>query len=278
MSLMLKSFLLTLIFVPSLALADTPLNFEYSLECFFDISCKKKRVNWAFQEMQAQFVKANYNYEQFLKMSVDESYSPYDRIQITTMNLKNYNQELNSFIQYYEFVLENAHNLSKENQQLVLAVSYILARLVIPDELEVSQEIVEQLPKKDQSEITYLQDTRAKLLKLASHQNVERDLMVDTEGNGDIFYFAYGGIEIQDMLMGVVAYSIEEYGVYVVSDLEVLKIVEPLVQASATKTVVDLDTYVRVKELERALKDFLEENSDKADEKSPKTVPVGPFN
>ena len=239
---MLKSFLITLIFVPSLALADNPLNFEYSLLCAFSNSCKQDRVAWAFQVMQEQFVKSNFSYELFLKVSVDESYSLEDRVQITTMSLKNYNQELDSFIQYYEFVLENADNLSKENQQLVLSVSYILARLVIPDELEVDQEVVEQLPKKDQSEINYLQDMRAKLLKLASHQDVERDLIVDTEGNGDIFYFAYGGIEIQERLMGVVAFTIEETGVYVVSDLEALKIVEPLVQASATKTVVDLDT------------------------------------
>ncbi len=275
---MLKSFLITLIFVPSLALADNPLNFEYSLLCAFSNSCKQDRVAWAFQVMQEQFVKSNFSYELFLKVSVDESYSLEDRVQITTMSLKNYNQELDSFIQYYEFVLENADNLSKENQQLVLSVSYILARLVIPDELEVDQEVVEQLPKKDQSEINYLQDMRAKLLKLASHQDVERDLIVDTEGNGDIFYFAYGGIEIQERLMGVVAFTIEETGVYVVSDLEALKIVEPLVQASATKTVVDLDTYVKFKEFERALKDFLEQNSDKAGDKDPKTMPVGLYN
>lgn len=274
---MLKSLLITLVVVPSLAFADTPLNFEYSLICAFDKSCKQDRVMWAFQEMQAQFVKANYSYEQFLKMSVDESYPPFNRIQITTMNLKNYNTELNSFIQYYKFVLDNAGNLTKDNQDLVLPVSYILARLVTPDELELSQEVVNQLPQEDRSEINHLQDMTAQLKKLSRKQDLDSDLMVATDGNSEVFYFAYGGIEVEDMIMGVVAYTIEETGVYIISDLEALKIVEPLVQASVTKTVVDLDTYVKFKELERALKDFLEENSDKTGDKDLKTMPVGQF-
>ena len=245
-----------LLFVPAVSSASSPLNFEFTLLCSFSENCRQDRVEWAYEEMTTQYLKTRHSHQQWIE-TASTRYDSYTQLEISLMELRNYNTEFDRFVQHYKFVFEHADHFLPEEKKLRVKVANALAKLSLPERFELYS--VEQLSEEYQQALFRHQSLIESLEKLVAQQGVKSDLVVGTQDETlqTDFTFAIGqqNSGVFQLTYGLQLYSLVEPQIYIVSDPEVLAVLDPIVTQTPAQYVRDLDTYMQWKNQHGASQD-----------------------
>lgn len=259
---MFKALFITLLLFSSVSFADTPLNFKYKIVCMFDKECKSNRALWGFEELNSQFLKTIYSYDVFIN-SIPKAMSSVDELKIITMTLDSYLQQLDRFIQIYEFVINTSGSISGLDREVVLEMSYLWAAMVTPSEILLNKEYISNLETEYPELKSFLrfEALSKKMETLRAGQFGSSELIAVAMDELEAYELAAAKNDGSSLIEVQTFIEIERPRVYIISNPKALNYLLQDLSSTSRLILLSIKDYMLIKQLEIEVEDLIEKNS-----------------